>query len=164
MLNSQHPLQLKSFSIMTQWTSQQLKCLEAIGVPVYTHEPAVLTPSSAPATNATATAKTSKAKQDPQVQKPDEIADTTSEPTQPAVDSATYYNLGPWVLEFSQTIPVESYDWLRDLAAYCQSKPVQVSASTQAVNTKPYGKNQLSSAEKKALWGLLKSHLKAAKT
>ena len=166
---------------MTQWTSQQLKCLEAIGVPVYAHVPAA--PQQAPVdTNARATAqanidatavttespaskKTTAATAQPKASKQNTPAAANpkaseQEAPQPeaSANKAHYYQLGPWVFEFSQSLPVESYDWLRDLAAYCKSPPTQVSHADKPLSLNKYARNQLSPADKRELWTLLKAN------
>ena len=148
---------------MTQWTPQQLKCLAAIGVPVYAHVPServgvqaesvaekaegIAKQAEGVAQKANSAAKT----QDPQL--PSKQENTTE--VQPA--TPYYYQLGPWVFEFEQMLPVESFDWLRDLAAYCKSTPAQVSQAAKPVKLDKYARNQLPPAAKKELWQLLKA-------
>lgn len=143
---------------MTLWTPQQLNCLKALGVTVYKHTRGGISSNN---TEASADSEQPYAELLPESQAVDEptvVKISTSSAAQEALGT-TYYKLGPWVFEFSDTIPVESYDWLSDLAAYCQSVPSQISASDKTLCLKKFNRNQLSPADKKELWSLLKTNL-----
>lgn len=127
---------------MSHWTSTQLTCLEALGVPLYTF---------------TGTQPIPLAGADKSLTPEQSIEPVEASPI-PA-NSRYLYKLGPWVLEFNQRLPVQGYTWLNDLAKYCQAQPAEVSGAEHTVNVNAYARDYLQPEEKKALWAQLKSVL-----
>lgn len=154
------------------WTEQQTTALDALGIPRYqlNHTPAKTAgePSHALETVPVDVAKTSAAvAQAPsaQVETPTMVA--SLEPETEVLQSEerepqpVLYQLGPWLLQFPQALPVNYYPWLKDLSQFIQSRPTQVSAAGQKaiIDCAFVAKHELSQDEKRALWQQLKPYL-----
>lgn len=118
------------------WTERQRLALDALNIPRY-----VLKTTPTPCVPTADVANTANA---PQI-------------------SAVFYQLGPWVLEFSLLLPVESFPWLQDLSHVAQAPLVQISDAghQSSLNCQAYAKPTLTAAEKRALWQQLQAYFAA---
>lgn len=121
------------------WTQSQRQALQCLGI-----DPEIFLdwPSASPQTLAT--------------QPPE---DAEAEAVLPSL-----YKLGPWALQFPDSLPVERFTWLNDLARFIGSKPIAISHGSDQltwVDCTAYAQNQLTPEQKKALWAQLKPALNA---
>ena len=110
--------------LMTQWTKQQLQCLQTLGVPLYVRKESTSVSTA---------------------------SDTPHQDTEQS-GAAYFYKLGAWTFKFPTQLPVDLFPWLKDLAAYCNEQPSEVKPVDNYLDASAYNKAQLSADEKKALW------------
>lgn len=151
---------------MNMWTELQSSALDALGIPRYqlnqTLAKAAAEPPHAPepvAAEVTRAPAVVEQAQSAQVVTPAmvELVEPEAEP-QPVL-----YQLGPWLLQFPQALPVNYYPWLKDLSQFIESRPTQVSAAGNKtiVDCTVVAKDILSQEEKRALWQQLKPLLES---
>lgn len=150
---------------MNMWTELQAAALDNLGIPRYKLNQAV-TPADVEVTEAEAKPSTKASLADTPVPPQMEVEQTPDAPPSVAPVAAeapqpVLYQLGPWVLQFPQALPVNSYPWLKDLSQFIDSRPTQVSAAGHKaiIDCTFVAKEQLNQDEKRALWQQLKPYL-----
>ena len=142
---------------MPTWTTQQLRCLEALNIPVMAFVP--------PSRSATSTRQVIEADTAPIFEAAQEAsgAATTVNNIGTATEqdtTATYfYRLGPWFFQSSTQLPVTGVQWINDLAAYADTRLSQTSNVGDALNIDAYLQEPLTAEQKRELWNILKAHL-----
>src|SRR5690554_1915801 len=129
---------------MNMWTELQASALDNLGIPRYQLNHAAIEAPQVQAKPATAVINEQAAPAlitTPTVEpEPTVVPVTNSEAAAAATEASeqvqdlpqpVLYQLGPWILQFPQALPVNYYPWLKDLSQFIQSRPTQVSAAGQ---------------------------------
>lgn len=154
---------------MPTWTPQQLRCLEALNIPVMAFAPPsgsgdIESSTAKPATteaNSTTevTATTTKANSTTEAAATSETASTAEVTATTEAPTTYFYRLGPWFFHSSTQLPVTGIQWVNDLAAYADTRLSQTSKVGDALNIDPYIQRPLTPEQKRELWDTLKAHL-----
>lgn len=155
---------------MNIWSELQAAALDNLGIPRYELNHAVAPVVETPQAKATPVPVTAASIEPAPTHAPaaapvasSETAAATTETTKQVQDhpQPVLYQLGPWILQFPQALPVNYYPWLKDLSQFIQSRPTQVSAAGQKaiIDCAFVAKEQLHQDEKRALWQQLKPYL-----
>ena len=147
---------------MPTWTPQQLRCLEALNIPVMAFAP----PSgSVDIESSTAKPATTEANSTTEAATEVATSETANEASTAEVTATTeapttyFYRLGPWFFQSSTQLPVTGIQWVNDLAAYADTRLSQTSNVGDALNIDPYIQRPLTPEQKRELWDTLKAHL-----
>jgi len=157
---------------MNMWTELQTAALDALGIPRYLLNHTLAKTAGEPVhaleTVPVDVAKTSATvAQTPsaQVETPAMVASLEPETevlqNEEREPQPVLYQLGPWLLQFPQALPVNYYPWLKDLSQFIESRPTQVGAagSRTIIDCAFVAKDELHQDEKRALWQQLKPFL-----